>query len=172
VYSLSKIAGESVVQFAATTWSVPTMTIRICSTYGPLGGAPADRLARLLTGRPIVLHPDRPNRFNPIYEDDYVDLGVRALLAGGVPPVVVNWAGSETVSAEEYCAYLGDLVGIAPHFEYRDGAYTPLWVDVTHMHEVLGRTRVPWREGMRRMLEARHPQFAGRARAEPRRPEV
>jgi UDP-glucuronate 4-epimerase len=28
------------------------------------------------------------------------------------------------------------------------------------MHEVLGHTEVPWRDGMRRMLEARHPEFA------------
>jgi hypothetical protein len=27
------------------------------------------------------------------------------------------------------------------------------------MHEVLGRTTVPWREGFRRMIEARHPEL-------------
>jgi hypothetical protein len=27
------------------------------------------------------------------------------------------------------------------------------------MHEVLGRTGVPWREGFRRMVEARHPEL-------------
>jgi nucleoside-diphosphate-sugar epimerase len=158
VYSLSKIAGEAVVAFAARQWDVPTTIIRIFSTYGPLGGAPADRLDRLLAGKEIRLHPDRPNRFNPIYEDDYVTLGVRALLVGTVPALVVNWAGSETVSAEEYCEYLGDLVGIPPRFVYSDTAYTPLWADVSRMHEVLGSTTVPWRDGMRRMLEARHPE--------------
>jgi nucleoside-diphosphate-sugar epimerase len=158
VYSLSKIAGEVVVGFAARQWDVPTTIIRIFSTYGPLGGAPADRLDRLLAGKDIRLHPDRPNRYNPIYEDDYVALGVRALLVGTVPAQVVNWAGSETVSAEAYCEYLGELVGITPRFVYTDTAYTPLWADVHRMHEVLGPTTVPWREGMRRMLEARHPE--------------
>ena len=162
-YSLSKIAGEAVVQFAARQWSVPTTIIRIFSTYGPLGGAPADRLDRLLAGRAIRLHPDRPNRFNPIYEDDSVALGIRALLAARVPTLVVNWAGSETVSAEEYCEYLGLLVGITPRFEYTDAAYWPLWPDVTTMHEVLGRTQVPWREGMRRMAAARHPELTLRS---------
>ena len=28
------------------------------------------------------------------------------------------------------------------------------------MHEVLGRTKVPWRDGFRRMIEARHPEIA------------
>ena len=162
VYSLSKIAGEAIVQFAADRWNVPTAIIRIFSTYGPLGGAPADRLDRLVAGREIRLHPDRPNRFNPVYEDDYVALAIRALRAARTPTVVVNWAGSETVSAEEYCEYLGELVGIAPRIVYTEAAYTPLWADVTRMHEILGRTRVPWREGMRRMAAARHPELSGR----------
>ena len=155
VYSLSKIAGESVVSFAAIEHGVPTTIIRIFSTYGPLGGAPADRLARIRAGKDVVLHPDAPNHYNPIYEDDYVRLGIRALEAGAVPPVVVNWAGSETVSAEDYCAYLGELVGRPARIRYDDRAPWPLWPDVTLMHEVLGRTEMPWREGMRRMVEAR-----------------
>ncbi len=161
-YSLSKIAGEAIVQFAAGQWNVPTTIIRIFSTYGPLGGAPADRLDRLLAGREIRLHPDRPNRFNPIYEDDYVALGIRALTVARVPTLVVNWAGSETVSAEEYCEYLGHLVGVPPRFVYTEAAYSPLWADVTRMHEVLGRTAVPWRDGMRRMATARHPELTDR----------
>jgi nucleoside-diphosphate-sugar epimerase len=157
VYSLSKIAAEAVVAFAAEQHAVPTTIIRIFSTYGPMGGAPADRLDRLVAGRELRLYPDAPNRYNPIYEDDYVRLGLRALLAGRVPPLVVNWAGSETVSAEEYCEYLGDLVGVTPRFVYTDTAPTPLWADVTRMHEVLGATQVPWRTGMRRLVAARHP---------------
>jgi nucleoside-diphosphate-sugar epimerase len=162
LYSLSKIAGEAVVQFAARQHEVPTTIIRICSAYGPLGGAPADRLDRLVAGRDIPLHPGPPNRYNPIYEDDYVRLGVRALLAARVPPLVVNWAGSETVSAEEYCELLGELVGARPRFRYTDAAPTPLWPDVTRMHDVLGRTEVPWPEGMRRMAAARHPDRVAR----------
>ena len=162
VYSLSKIAAESVVRFASVEHGVPTTIIRIFSTYGPLGGAPADRLDRMLAGKPVRLHPDAPNRYNPIYEDDYVRLGIRALEVGAVPPLTVNWAGSETVSAEDYLAYLGALVGVEPRIEYDPDAPWPIWPDVTFMHEVLGRTEVPWRDGMRRMLEARHPEAVAR----------
>jgi len=159
-YSLSKIAAESLVTFLARRHELPVAIIRIFSSYGPEGGAPADRLEALLEGREILLHPDRPNRFNPVYEDDYVELGIRALLAARPGGFVVNWAGSETVSAEDYLGHLGELVGMEPRFRYSDEAYTPLWADVTRMHAELGRTRVPWREGMRRMLEARHPERA------------
>jgi UDP-glucuronate 4-epimerase len=158
-YSFSKIAAESVCTWVAGRYGIPLTIIRICSTYGPEGGAPADRLDAMLAGKPIRLHPDKPNNYNPIYEDDYVDLGIRAMEVADTPPVVVNWAGSETVSVEDYCTYMGELVGAEPVFEYTPDAHTPLWPDVTLMHDVLGRTKVPWREGFRSMIEARHPEL-------------
>jgi len=163
-YSFSKVAGEAVCTWVAEQFGVPLTIIRICSTYGPQGGAPADRLEMMLQGKPIRLHPDKPNNFNPIYEDDYVDLGIRAMEVAALPPIVVNWAGSETVSAEEYCTYMGELVGIRPIFEYTPAVHTPLWPDVSYMHRILGRTRVHWRDGFRRMIEARHPELLQPAR--------
>jgi len=159
-YSFSKIAAEAVCTWVAKLYGIPLTVIRICSTYGPEGGAPADRLDMMLAGKPIRLHPDKPNNYNPIYEDDYVDLGIRAMEVAATPPIVVNWAGSETVSAEDYCAYLGELVGVEPVFTYTADAHTPLWPDVTYMHEILGATKVHWRDGFRRMIAARHPEIA------------
>jgi nucleoside-diphosphate-sugar epimerase len=159
-YSFSKIAGESVCAWISKHFKIPLTIIRICSTYGPEGGAPSDRLEMMLQGKPVRLHPDKPNNYNPIYEDDYVELGIRAMEVAAVPPITVNWGGSETVSVEDYCAYMGELVGgVKPTFEYDPQAHTPLWPDVTYMHEVLGRTKIPWREGFRRMIEARHPEL-------------
>lgn len=158
-YSFSKIAGEAVCTWISEQFNVPLTIIRICSTYGPEGGAPVDRLEAMLQGKPIRAYPDKPNNYNPIYEDDYVELGIRAMEVAAVPPIVVNWGGSETVSLEEYCAYMGELVGVQPIIEYTTAAHTPLWPDVTYMHQVLGRTKVPWREGFRRMIEARRPEL-------------
>jgi nucleoside-diphosphate-sugar epimerase len=158
-YSFSKIAGEAVCTWVAEQFNIPLTIIRICSTYGPEGGTPADRLQMMLQGKPIRLYPDKPNNYNPIYEDDYVELGIRAMQVAARPPIVVNWAGSETVSVEDYCAYLGELVGVQPIFEYTPEAHTPLWPDVAYMHEILGRTKVHWRDGFRRMIEARHPEL-------------
>ncbi len=158
-YSFSKVAAESVLTWISERYGVPLTIIRVCSTYGPLGGAPATRFEAMLEGKPIRLHPDTPNNYNPIYEDDYVDLGIRALEVADTPPVVVNWSGSETVSIEDYCTYMAELAGIEPVFEYTEDAHTPLWPDTTRMHEILGRTKVHWRDGMRRMIEARHPEL-------------
>jgi nucleoside-diphosphate-sugar epimerase len=156
-YSFSKIAGEAIVAHVAVEHGVPATIIRICSTYGPEGGAPWDRIARMIAGEEIRLHPDAPNNYNPIHEDDQVRLGIRALEVASVPALTVNWGGSETVSAEDYLAYAGELLGLTPNISYGDGAYHPLWPDVTKMHEVLGRCEVPWHDGFRRMLEARVP---------------
>ncbi len=158
-YSFAKVAGESVCSWIAEQFDLPLTIIRIFSTYGPEGGAPVDRFEAILRGDPIKVHTNKPNNYNPIYEDDYVDLGIRAMEVAANPPVIVNWSGSETVSVEEYCQYMGELVGIEPKFEYTEDVHTPLWSDVTRMHEVLGRTKIGWREGMRRMIEARHPEL-------------
>jgi len=152
-YSLSKIAGEAVVRYAAAQAGSPLTIIRIFSTYGPEGGTPVNRLRRILAGKDVVLYPDEPNNYNPIFEDDYVRLAGRALEVASPEPVVVNFAGSETVSAEDYCAYLGELVGLPVRIRYDAEAPWPIWPDVTHMHAVLGRTEVPWRDGMRRVAE-------------------
>jgi UDP-glucuronate 4-epimerase len=154
MYSLSKIAGEAVVKVTAADHGVPLTIIRIFSTYGPEGGAPVDRLRRILADQEIVLHPDAPNNYNPIYEDDYVRLGIRALEVAALDPIVVNWAGSETVSAEEYCEFLAALTGRQLTIRYDAAAPWPLWPDVTYMHQVLGRTQIPWQEGMRRLVTA------------------
>ena len=159
-YSFSKIAAEAVCTWIAKQYGIPLTIIRICSTYGPEGGAPADRLEMMLAHKPIRLYPDKPNNYNPIYEDDYVELGIRAMEVAATPPIVVNWAGSETVSVEDYCAYMGELVGVEPIFTYTADAHTPLWPDVTYMHEILGATKVGWRDGFRRMIAARHPEIA------------
>ncbi|HVA05863.1 MAG TPA: NAD(P)-dependent oxidoreductase [Acidimicrobiales bacterium] len=156
-YSLSKIAGEAVVRYAAAEHAVPLTIIRIFSTYGPEGGAPVDRLRRIAAGKDVILHPDAPNNYNPIFEDDYVRLGVRALEVASLEPTVVNYAGSETVSAEDYCGYLGELVGRPARIRYDPAAPWPLWPDVTRMHAVLGRTEVPWQEGMQRIVAALGP---------------
>jgi UDP-glucuronate 4-epimerase len=158
-YSFSKIAAEAVCTWIAKQHKIPLTIIRICSTYGPEGGAPDDRLEMMLAHKPIRLYPEKPNNYNPIYEDDYVEFGIRAMEIAATPPIVVNWAGSETVSIEDYCTYMGELVGVEPIFEYTPDAHTPLWPDVTYMHEVLGRTKVGWRDGFRRMIEARHPEI-------------
>ena len=160
-YSFSKIAAESVCTWVAKQYGIPLTIIRICSTYGPEGGAPADRLEMMLAHKPIRLHPDAPNNYNPIYEDDYVDLGIRAMEVADTP-ADRGELGGQRDSQRGGLLHVHGRTGRG-RTEFRctpPEAHTPLWPDVTYMHQILGQTKMPWREGFRRMVAARHPEIA------------
>ena len=59
-YSFSKIAAEAVCTWIAKQYHIPLTVIRICSTYGPQGGAPADRLDMMLAHKAIRPTPTNP----------------------------------------------------------------------------------------------------------------
>ena len=71
--------------------------------------------------------------------------------------VTVNWGGSEPVSIEEWCTYLAELTGTEARFEPTAHTIDSVQIDTTRMHELIGPTTVPWRDGMRRMAKALHP---------------
>jgi nucleoside-diphosphate-sugar epimerase len=162
-YSISKIAAEAVARFAAKQFSLPTTIARLNVPYGDNGGWPAFHLELLLAGQPIAVNVDQPNVYNPIHEDDILAHLPRLLDVASVPATTINWGGSETASIEEWCAHLGLLVGREPRFLATDRTIGSLTADLTRMHELLGRTNVPWRDGMRRMVAARHPELPLRA---------
>ena len=78
-----------------------------------------------------------------------------------MPASVVNWGGSQPVSIEDWCAYMGELTGLEPRFHYTQQTLSRLPLDLTRMHERLGETRVDWRDGIRRMIQARDPELLG-----------
>jgi len=158
-YSISKIAAETVVRFAAQQWELPTSIARMSVPYGEGGGWPWFHLMMMKAGQSIAVHPERPNLYNPIHEDDYIAHVPGLLEIADVPATTVNWGGSDTVSVEEWCGWLGELTGLEARFEENERALGSLQLDLTRMHQLLGRTRVPWRDGMRRLVEARNPEL-------------
>jgi hypothetical protein len=94
-----------------------------------------------------------------LFEPDAARLGVAALTAGRVPPLVVNWCGDDIVTVEEYCMYMGELLGKEPIFEYTEKAWCSLVADTTLMHEVLGHCEVGWRDGCRMVVEQCYPEL-------------
>ena len=158
-YSISKIAAEAVVRTTARIFGVPTTIARLNVPYGDTGGWPAFHLALILAGRAVPVRGDVPNRFNPIHEDDIVGMVPALLSAASTPATTVNWGGSVPVSVEEWCTYLGELTGLEPAFEPTAATIDSVMVDLSRLHSLVGATQVPWREGMRRMVEARHPEL-------------
>jgi UDP-glucuronate 4-epimerase len=158
-YSICKIAAETMARFGARQWGVPTIIARLSVPYGDNGGWPAYHLEWMLAGEPIAVHTDGPSVYNPIHEDDYIAHVPRLLRAATVPATVVNWGGSDAVSIEEWCEYIGRITGLEVKFFATDLTLPSITFDLTRMHRLLGETKVPWKDGMRRMIRARHPEL-------------
>jgi UDP-glucuronate 4-epimerase len=169
-YSLSKIAAEVVARAAAREHDVPTTIARLNVPYGDNGGWPAYHVMFMQGGMPIPLHPERPNLYNPIHEDDLIRQIPNLLDVASVPATIVNWGG-DPVSIEDWCAYLAELTGLEPKFEETPNTIGSVTIDRTRMHELIGPAQVDWKDGMRRMVEARFPDLLAKPAPEPATPE-
>jgi nucleoside-diphosphate-sugar epimerase len=158
-YSISKIAGEVVARSMARALDLPTTIARLNVPYGDNGGWPLYHLEMMLAGVPIPVPPGAPARYNPIHEDDFIAMVPKLLEVASVPAITVNWCGDQTVSLQDWCLYLGDLVGKKPTFEVSPHALRGGPTDVALMHELVGGTTVDWRDGIRRMVTRFHPEL-------------
>lgn len=152
-YAFSKVAAEAVVKFASQEFDIPAVIARMNVSYGQNGGLPVIHLEALRKGQPIHLYTDKPSYYNPIHEEDYHEKMLAMLDHAATPPLVVNWCGSQTVSAEEWCEYMAALLGVEPRFVYSDQMIPGTPCDTTRMHALVGETRIDWRDGMRRLVE-------------------
>lgn len=157
-YSIAKIAAETVVRFAAREHGVPTTIARLNVPYGTAGGWPWYHLMMMKGGVEIPVHPEHPNAYNLLHEDDYIPQVTKLLEVADVPATTVNWGG-DVASIEEWCAYLGELTGLEPRFTETEKALGSNVLDLTRMHELIGPATTPWRDGIRRMVEARNPEL-------------
>jgi nucleoside-diphosphate-sugar epimerase len=156
-YSICKIAAEGTARWAAQRYALPTTIARLSVPYGDNGGWPAIHLHMMLSGHAVPVHVDAPSVYHPLHADDIFAMVPRLLGAASVPAVTVNWGGSEAVSIEEWCTYLAELTGTEAKFEPTERTIDSVQIDTTRMHELMGRTTVPWRDGMRRMAKSLHP---------------
>jgi len=158
-YSLSKIAGERVCTFAAHQFALPTTIARLCVPYGDQGGWPYFHLMMMRNGVPIEVHPERPNYYNLLHVDDCIEK-IPRLLAAATPEVTLtNFAGSPRVSIEEWCGHMSELTGLEPRYVDNPNAFRSLSTDLTRMVDLVGKTRVDWRDGIGRMIAARAPEL-------------
>ncbi|MCP3985051.1 MAG: NAD(P)-dependent oxidoreductase [bacterium] len=158
-YSICKIAAEATARFCARHFELPTVIARLNVPYGNDGSWPALHLELMRRDKPIQVHANPPSIFNPIHEDDVIAQIPRLLEVASVPATILNWGGSDVVSVEEWCGYLGELTGLTPRFDATTQTIESTAIDTTRMHELIGRTRVSWRDGFRRMVESRNPEL-------------
>lgn len=158
-YSIAKIAAETTARWAAQRFSLPTTIARLSVPYGDRGGWPAIHLEMMRQGSEIPVHLDAPSVYHPIHQDDILATVPGLLAAAGVPATVVNWGGDQAVSIEEWCGYLGELTGLGPRFRPTADTIDSGDLDLSLQRRLVGPTRVPWKQGMRSMVAARHPEL-------------
>jgi hypothetical protein len=156
-YSVSKIAQEAVARACARIYDLPITIARMNASYGSNGGLLAYQLDWMLAGQPVMVKWD-PAMYSPIHQDD-INAQTEALLgAASVPATIVNWGGDEPVSAQEWCAYMAELTGVEPNVVVKEvpGGIRGIILDNTKRMAITGPCTVPWREGVRRLVEERH----------------
>jgi nucleoside-diphosphate-sugar epimerase len=158
-YSISKIAAEATARWAADRFGLPTTIARLSVPYGDRGGWPAIHLEMMRNGGEIPVHLDAPSVYHPIHEEDIVSMVPGLVAAAATPATTVNWGGDQPVSIEEWCGYLSELTGLTARFAPTAQTIDSVQIDLTRMHELVGHTSVDWRDGMRRMVAARHPEL-------------
>jgi UDP-glucuronate 4-epimerase len=156
-YSISKIAAEAMATYCSRRFELPTVIARLAVPYGDNGGWPAFHLELMATGTPIEIHPQRPNRFNPIHETDIAATVPSLLDAASVPARIVNWGGPES-SLEQWCSVMSYLTGIKPKFVETTRTISGVPLDLSELRSVIGdRSFMALEDGIAQMVRARRP---------------
>lgn len=155
-YSMSKIAQEAVARTCARMFDLPVTIARMNASYGRNGGLPTQHVDALLGGGNVTTRWD-PCMYSPIHQDD-INAQTEALLeAASVPATIVNWAGDEPVSVQEWCAYVGELAGLDPVVEVNPlpGTLRGSIASNARRLAITGPCQVSWRDGIRDVVESR-----------------
>ncbi|HXY93572.1 MAG TPA: NAD(P)-dependent oxidoreductase [Acidimicrobiia bacterium] len=155
-YSISKIAGEALVQHAAARLDIPTVIARLSVPYGDDFGWPAFQAMMIERDIPITVHNDPPSEYSPLHLTDMVRSLPYLLGAASVPATIVNWGGDEIVSVEDWSGLLGELLGKQPVFAHDANAIPSLPLDVSKLNDLGFHSTITWQEGMRRLVETSH----------------
>ena len=151
-YSIVKIAEEAVARYCAREFDLPVTIARMGSAYGDRGGLPLWHLQAIAAGNPVVVRWD-PLPYSPIHYDD-IDAQVEALLgAASVPATIVNWSGDVPVTAQEWSAHFGQLLGVEVDMRTQvvPGASVGSVGDHTKRLSITGPCSVDWTVGFRDM---------------------
>ena len=156
-YSISKIAAEVLVRHTSRRLNVPTVIARLNVPYGDTYGWMLFHLMMMERGIAVPVHVDRPTDYSPIHSDDIVRSLPYLLSLASAPATIVNWGGDEIVSVEDWSNELGRLTGLTPTFDPTTATIASIVPDLTVLHATGFRSRVQWREGMRRLVATSRP---------------
>jgi nucleoside-diphosphate-sugar epimerase len=160
-YSVSKIAEEAVARYCARSLGLRVTIARMNAAYSARGGLPAYHLDAVVNGKPVVAR-NEPSLYSPIHQDD-INAQVEALLhAASTPALIVNWGGDDAVGPHDWCPYFAELSGRKADLRVQavPGSQLSNCLDNSKRLAITGPCKVRFRDGFRRLYEARYPKGA------------
>ncbi len=123
-YSISKIGQEAVARFCSRAYDLPIVIARMNVAYGPSShdGLIAIHMNAVASGQAVTTKWD-PALYSPIYEDDINEQAAALLQAATVPANIVNWAGDDAVSVQQWVGYMDELSGRKTEVVVRTSAW-------------------------------------------------
>jgi nucleoside-diphosphate-sugar epimerase len=158
-YAIAKIAQEAVARYCARAFDLPVTLARMNVSYGANGGLVSYHADAVVAGTPVAARWD-PQPYSPIHQDD-INGQLEALLdAASVPAMIVNWAGDEAVTVQQWCAFGGAVTGRPAEVFVKEmpGTQRGSIADVSRRQAITGPCTVHWRDGLRDTIAARHPE--------------
>jgi len=157
-YPISKIAQEGVARYCARAFGLPVTIARMNSAYGAAGGLPLMHARALAEGRCVEARWD-PYPYNPIHASDILWMLEPLLAAAAVPATIVNWGGDEAVTVQQWCDYMGGLLGVPAHVTIRhaEGDSRGNRIDTEKRTSLTGPSRMSWKDGLKQSLATLYP---------------
>ncbi len=159
---VSKVAQETVARFCARAFNLPVTIARLNTVYGAPVGLPGMNIDAVLGGQTVAVLSD-PYPHSVIHSDDINDQLESLLDAARVPATIVNWAGDEIVTAQDWCAYAAELAGTQARIVVTPvaGAAPGVVADVAKRQSITGPCKVSFKDGFRHLFESRRALRAG-----------
>jgi nucleoside-diphosphate-sugar epimerase len=170
-YGQGKLAAEGAVRAFARVLELPTTIARLNVCYGPTGwgGLPIELSGRVLAGEPVWMPRDgNPIPCSPISTEDVAALVPGLWDAASTSATIVNLAGDEATSVEEFISHLAGVAGLEPDFVRDERSRESFVSDNTRRKALVGDCTVSWRDGMPRAIEAHYPGALSGERTEAR----
>lgn len=154
---VTKIGEEAVARFAARSLNLPVTIARLGTVYGSPRNLPSTHARQVIAGETVTLTWD-PNPHSPIHLDDMCAQIEPLLGAASVPATIVNWAGDEVITAQQWCTRVAELMGTEAKIAVRElpGAARGHVVDVARRRSITGPCKVTFEQGLRRLLKEHH----------------
>ena len=155
-YGISKLGQEAVARTCARMFDLPVVITRMNAANGTNGngGLLGIHLRLIAAGHAVTARWD-PLVYQPIHQDDINAQAAALLAAATTPATILNWAGDEAVTVQQWCALMGELLGLPAEVLVVEEAGTlrGSLADVSRRTAAAGACSVSWRDGVRRLVD-------------------